>query len=123
MATSLKDQYMRTRCRDFLRAALEQPLLRLLRPNSHSATAASAATAEPKSFELDPAKCGCAEQRALNLRHLQAALADLLAAICAPTALHLFPNELKHLFHLVRLHVHARLQRRSPRDHLHATDG
>jgi len=69
MSTSLMDQYMRTRCSQFLRKALEEPLVRILRQNNSAAATStpltgqsSSSTTSPssnhiRSFELDPAKC------------------------------------------------------------------
>jgi len=69
MSTSLMDQYMRTRCSQFLRKALEEPLVRILRQNNSAAATStlltgqsSSSTTSPssnhiRSFELDPTKC------------------------------------------------------------------
>lgn len=126
MSTSLMDQYMRTRCDEFLRKALEEPLVKILRQNQTSSAGSTSNTSQNsssnntnnttmltpqinmKSFELDPAKCKDAQQRELNLANFQSALKELINSICNPNAVSLFPNELKHLFYLVRQHVHLK---------------
>lgn len=112
MSTSLMDQYMRTRCSDFLYNALEDPLIRILRQNNSPTANGSttSTTTTPKSFELDPTKCPDADQRDQNLLNFKSALTELINAICGQHSVQVFPNELKYLFHLVRQHVHAKLQ-------------
>ena len=126
MCTSLMDHYMRTRCDEFLRKAIQEPLVRILKPsasgtgvnpsnghyNSNGLNAlnlsVSSGSSQPKSFELDPTKCADQHQRELNLVHFQLALKDLISSICSQSTVSLFPNELKYLFCLVRQNVHLK---------------
>jgi len=114
MSTSLMDHYMRTRCNSFLRRALEDALVKILKQNSGgggltptSSNSMSLTGSQVKSFELDPAKCPDPVQREQNLLNFQEALKELINSICGQV--NLFPNELKYLFHLVRRHVFSRL--------------
>lgn len=127
MCTSLMDHYMRTRCDEFLRKAIQEPLVRILKPSSSSSgdgvnlngynsnglnalnlSISSSSSNQPKSFELDPSKCPDQHQRELNLVHFQLALKDLINSICNQSTVNLFPNELKYLFCLVRQNVHLK---------------
>ncbi|CAF0932789.1 unnamed protein product, partial [Brachionus calyciflorus] len=97
-STSLMDQYMRVRCEDFLHKVIEEPLVRIFKLNQQNS----------KSFELDPAKCTDPQQREQNLFNFQVALKDLINSICNQNSVNLFPNELKHLFYLIRQKVHEK---------------
>ena len=123
MSTSLMDHYMRTRCDEFLKKALEEPLAKILRQNqtlnsvingNNSSSSQTTLSPNPvnftniKSFELDPTKCKDANQREINLANFQSALTELISSICNQNSVGLFPNELKYLFYLVRQHVHLK---------------
>ncbi|RNA06735.1 ras GTPase-activating 1 [Brachionus plicatilis] len=94
-STSLMDQYMRVRCENFLHKVVEEPLVRIFKQGG-------------KSFELDPAKCADASQREQNLFNFQVALKDLINSICNQNSVDLFPNELKHIFYLIKQNVHLK---------------
>ena len=105
MSTSLRDQYMRTRCDEFLRKSLEEPLVtKILKLNQNNNNIIN----NIKSFELDPIKCKDANQRETNLVNFQTALKELINSICNQNSVNLFPNELKHIFYLIRQHVHLK---------------
>jgi len=96
---------MRTRCDDFLRNALEEPLVtKILKLNQSNSTHIN----NIKSFELDPTKCKDAQQREINLNNFQTALKEIIQSICNQNSVNLFPNELKHIFFLIRQHVHLK---------------
>lgn len=132
MCTSLMDHYMRVRCEEFLHVALEQPLKSIFKSDFSSSTSAtsSSSTASTSfnssstsqqsssspdmSFELDPSKCPDKEQRDRNLENFKEALTVLINAICSPTAISLFPNELKYLFFFIRQQVHLKWQKQKP---------
>ena len=97
-STSLMDHYMRVRCEEFLHKVIEEPLVRIFAQNGHGC----------KSFELDPAKCSDANQREQNLFNFQVALKELINSICNQNSIDLFPNELKHIFYLIKQNVHLK---------------
>lgn len=105
-STSLMDQYMRLRCEDFLRKVVEEPLTRIFKQGQ--TTNQNSTNSSQKSFELDPSKCPVPTQREQNLFNFQVALKDLINSICNQNSVNLFPNELKHLFYLIRQHVHLK---------------
>jgi hypothetical protein len=123
MTTSLMDHYMKTRCEEFLRRALQQPLVEhnlnsigILSSNLTSTSSSSghsnSTTGMVKSFELDPAKCADAQQREKNLANFQSALKELIASITSQAAVDCFPNELKYLFFIVRQHVYLKWKKK-----------
>lgn len=99
--------------RGLLRKVVEEPLVRIFRNTASQQTNTNNQT--PKSFELDPSKCPDAGQRDQNLYNFQVALKDLINSICNHQSVNLFPNELKHLFYLIRQHVHLKwLKQQNP---------